>query len=590
MVLISLRRLIVIPFIVLMLFAGGIMYYFSTVTVSNVADGVGLHYIKEVENRVYDRVVDFIAPLNDIVEINRKAFSFRPNQLNDLSNVAGRFYEQAVPYTYMSFISFAAERDGKYIASVRDPFGQTDHHLTSNYLTKPFSLEGFEYDPRQYFGEKITSAPPYDGYDPRKRPFYTDAVKQGDAVWSDVAPYYGYKTLGVGLSAPVYDQQGNLLGVTATSVALIELDKFLKSIELGDNSYAFLAEENGDLIATSKSGELYRTEDGVTTRVSLKTHESKAFQIASKQLVMGAHTLDVDGEHYLYHVHAIVLPHGKKWLIGVLIPQSYYYRLLTEYSNSILLITLGLFISIALIGSLIAHHIGKPIRALNNAAKDSKFESITRLPNPLSPIREIDSLSQGLRVMAHDLSDIMQNLEKKVAQRTSDLKYENEHLLEQSNLDELTGLYNRRGFNLGFDQALLDAQQQSQSIAFVICDIDHFKRVNDLFGHTVGDQALQVVADVLKSQVRQHDIVARYGGEEFALVMVGMSQEEILSRLNKVRQAFLERPVCENHHITMSFGIAYRNDSASHAPQTLITEADEKLYQAKNTGRDKIVA
>jgi diguanylate cyclase (GGDEF)-like protein len=418
-----------------------------------------------------------------------------------------------------------------------------------------------------------------------------DAAKAKGVIWSDIHPYYGYPTLGIGLSAPIYDQKDELLGVTATSVALIELDHYLESLELVDNAYVFLAEDNGALIATSGQDKLYQITNSVYKRVNLNNHPEKLYQLASQHLESGSHRLNIEGEKYLYHVRPIDLKYGKTWLIGILIPTSYHEGVLAEYTQTTVFITLSLFACIALIGSAIAWYIGKPIQLLNQAANDKKIEGILILPQPLSRIREISSLSQGLHSMADNLVDILKNLEEKVSERTSYLQDENENLLEHSLTDELTTLYNRRGFNQVFKQTLKSAQQKKLQLTFVLGDIDHFKRINDKFGHTAGDLALVSVAMNLKNHARfSKDIVARYGGEEFALVFLDMNAAQVMERLNSIQKEFATNPVFENQHITMSFGLVDIKELSSISGEILIEQADKKLYQAKNSGRNKIIS
>ncbi|RTE66288.1 diguanylate cyclase [Amphritea opalescens] len=585
---VPLRWLIVTPFIVLTLISGITLYFVSTITISNIANTVGIQYIKEVEGRIYDRVQNFMEPLSNIVDTNLHAFSHRPALLDDLTPIAGRFYEQATPYNQMTFISTATV-DGRYVSSAQDPINRGKHNIAANFVHQPLTMEGFEYDPVNFIGPKILSDATF-SYDPRTRPFYLDAIKENKMTWSAIHPYYGYPTLGIGLSAPIYDQKGTLLGVTATSIALRELDKYLESLELVEGAYIFLAEENGALIATSEGGELYRTTEGLTTRVNLNSHPNKVLQLASGQLATGTHQLNVDGQEYLYFVRAISLNYGKKWLIGILIPSAYHKSILAEYTQSTILITLALFLCTGLMGSLIAWYIGKPIHRLNEAANNKNITSIQQLPHPLSNIREINSLSQGLRSMADNLFDIMQNLEKKVAERTSVLQGENDSLLENSLTDELTQLYNRRGLKQVLEQSLGKAQQHHQKITLVLCDIDHFKQINDEYGHTAGDLALTAVAANLKNHTRlAEDIVARYGGEEFVLVFINTEVTQVMQRLNSIRDHFKSNPVVHHQHITMSFGVVHANADSAISAKELIEQADKKLYEAKNSGRDKIV-
>ncbi|REG86727.1 sensor domain-containing diguanylate cyclase [Marinomonas pollencensis] len=585
---VPLRWLIVIPFVVLAVVLGAAMYLLSSVTIADIADKIGKQYIKEVEGRIYDRVQDFVTPFISIAEVNLAAFTHRPELLNDLPAVAGRFYEQALPYSQMTFISVATA-DGRYVNSTQSPMKSGQHNIAANFVYEPFVMAGFEYDPKTFIGPKIEADPTF-LYDPRERPFYRRAVNNKQITWGNIEPYYGFPTLGIDLSAPIYDENGTLLGVTATSIALVELDKYLASLELVEGAYLFLAENNGDLIATSGQGALYQTENGVITRSNLNDHSNKAFQLASQSAKEGMQEIAVEGENYLYYQRSIDLKYGKQWQIGILIPRSYQQGFLDSYTQSVIVITLLLFICIAGVGSLVAWYIGKPIHRLSQAAKGNNLKSIQQLPTAMSGVREINALSQGLSSMADNLSDIMQNLEDKVAERTSYLQGENEHLLESALTDELTGLYNRRGFNQAIEEALVYSQEKGQQLTFVLCDIDHFKRVNDEFGHSVGDLALVSVAMNLKHHVRfASDIVARYGGEEFALVFLNADIEQVLLRLNRIRRGFAQNPVVKGEHITMSFGVVHVCEGEVISMEALIEQADKKLYQAKNTGRDQII-
>jgi diguanylate cyclase (GGDEF)-like protein len=586
---ISLRWLIITPFFVLVLIAGVVMYLISSVTISKIADTIGEQYIEEVEHRIYERIQTFTAPLTDIVEINRDAFSSRPALLDDLIPIASRFYEQAIPYKHMTFISVATIH-GRYLASSQDPLLKIQHNIAANFINKEQIMEGFEYSPTNFIGPKIETAPTFN-YDPRVRPFYTDAVNAKGMVWSEIASYYGNPTLGVSLSAPIYNHQGKLLGVTATSIALIELDDYLDTIELVDNAYVFITEESGALIAASGDNQLYQENDGVYTRFNLNNHPNALFKLASQYPDSGLYELNDGDKEYLYHIHSIDLKYGKTWLIGTLIPTSYHKETLAAYTQTALFITLTIFVCMALMGSAIAWYIVKPIEMMNQAANDKKIESILMLPKPLSRIIEINSLNQALHSMAGNLLDTLKNLEKKVADRTSSLRDENQSLLENALTDELTGLYNRRGFNQAFSEAFENAKATNQNFSFAMGDIDHFKRINDKFGHAAGDIALISVANTLKKHIRfSKDIVARYGGEEFVLVFLNMSSNQVMKRLNKIQKAFSSTPAFDKQHITMSFGVVNIKDFPSFSAEMIIEEADKKLYQAKNSGRNKIIS
>ncbi|MEP2618187.1 MAG: diguanylate cyclase [Marinomonas sp.] len=586
---VSLRRLIIVPFFALALITGITMYFVATTTMTNIANKVGLQYIHEVENRVQERIRSFMAPLLRIVEVNQQAFLARPNELNDLSKAAIRFHEQGMPYRQMTFISVATS-DGRYLTSVQTPVGSRSHHIATNFAHKPLTMEGFEYDPAVGIGDKRLQDAEF-AYDPRVRPFYQSAVGSETPVWGKIERYYGYEALGATLSAAVYDDNDTLLAVTATSVALNELDNYLKSLEIVDDGYLFLAEQNGDMIATSTDTELFSTLNGKPKRANLHEHQNGLFRLASEYLKDGAYSLSLDGRDYLYHVHPVSFEYGETWLLGVLIPSAYHENLLSDYNRSSILITLGLFIFISLLGALIAWYIGKPIQLLSAATINKRLENIQALPESISKVKEINALNQGLKEMADDLSDVMHNLEAKVAERTILLQGENETLLETSVKDELTNIYNRRGLKQDFTRVVGLEGEQKHSVTLVLCDIDHFKVFNDKYGHGEGDQALIKVAESLKMYIRSGvDIVARYGGEEFILVFSNMSLDHVLERLNGIRQELKNTELAGKERITMSFGVTHHESGDAIELEDLINKADQKLYQAKNGGRNKIVS
>jgi len=155
-----------------------------------------------------------------------------------------------------------------------------------------------------------------------------------------------------------------------------------------------------------------------------------------------------------------------------------------------------------------------------------------------------------------------------------------------SQTDPLTNLYNRRFFN----EKLYDIQNMQQQYVIILIDIDHFKAVNDLYGHHFGDQALREVAKLLSSQTRQTDIVARYGGEEFIIAMPTTSLGIAQNIAERCRQAIQNQVVLSFDHqhvqLTASFGIA----TSLHDLQVdkIIHYADKALYRAKQLGRNQV--
>jgi diguanylate cyclase (GGDEF)-like protein len=166
-----------------------------------------------------------------------------------------------------------------------------------------------------------------------------------------------------------------------------------------------------------------------------------------------------------------------------------------------------------------------------------------------------------------------------------------ETLRSQAIRDPLTGLFNRRYLEETMEREINRVKRQETYLGVIMMDLDHFKRYNDTFGHSAGDELLRALSNLLKSHIRGEDIACRYGGEEFLLILPGISLEVALARAESLRQAVKEMhqhsPGLEP--TTLSLGVAVypaHGDTGLH----LIKAADVALYRAKQAGRDQVMA
>jgi two-component system cell cycle response regulator len=158
--------------------------------------------------------------------------------------------------------------------------------------------------------------------------------------------------------------------------------------------------------------------------------------------------------------------------------------------------------------------------------------------------------------------------------------------------DGLTGLLNHRTFQGRLDEQLLSAQRYGRKLSVILCDIDHFKSVNDTYGHPVGDQVLRGVAAILAKEARTTDLVARYGGEEFAVVMPETDTPGAMVIAERIRQriaALVTETGQGPLQVTMSLGVATYPDDGQQKAE-LVERADGCLYHAKRHGRNRSVA
>lgn len=185
------------------------------------------------------------------------------------------------------------------------------------------------------------------------------------------------------------------------------------------------------------------------------------------------------------------------------------------------------------------------------------------------------------------------NVHLKIKTLQDELREKNARLEELSNTDGLTKVTNRRRFMELFDLEFARAKRYKTELAYVMVDVDHFKQVNDVHGHQVGDTALVTVAAILREDLRKHDAVGRYGGEEFALLLpqTGLEGAKVVAERYRKRIADAELPVGEQRlRITVSMGIAVFPASGVEDADDLVRLADHALYEAKHAGRNRVIA
>lgn len=189
-----------------------------------------------------------------------------------------------------------------------------------------------------------------------------------------------------------------------------------------------------------------------------------------------------------------------------------------------------------------------------------------------------------------ELTNLNKDLEKQVSIRTQELMIAKQNAEQQARTDVLTGLNNRRAF---FEYAnVLDAQSRRYNHSYVIAmiDIDHFKAVNDTWGHDAGDAALIAIGDLIVKELRETDIIGRIGGEEFAVILPETSAEEgakLIDRLRKRIEEHTIRTSKSDVKVTTSIGVAAFED-INDPLERIIAHADAALYRAKHAGRNRV--
>lgn len=208
----------------------------------------------------------------------------------------------------------------------------------------------------------------------------------------------------------------------------------------------------------------------------------------------------------------------------------------------------------------------------------------------------IGALMDGVLSVAKSVREANERLEQQLA-RSSDevdsLRRNIENIQQEAMLDPLTGVRNRKTFDLEIDRLLRGATESGEPLALIMADVDHFKKFNDKWGHQTGDHVLRLVADVMTANIKGQDVLARYGGEEFAIILPGTSLSNAVMLANRIRTAVESRRLKKRRTdedlglITLSMGAAILkwDDTI----ESLIERADTCLYAAKKAGRNQVI-
>jgi diguanylate cyclase (GGDEF)-like protein len=181
---------------------------------------------------------------------------------------------------------------------------------------------------------------------------------------------------------------------------------------------------------------------------------------------------------------------------------------------------------------------------------------------------------------------------RRYRQERADISVRAQSFEKQAATDPLTGLHNRRYFEQALETYLEEFNSVGSQLGLLILDLDHFKTVNDTYGHDTGDLLLREISLRLKAITREHDVVARIGGEEFAVITPYVSPEQLMRVAERYREAIQDLRISMGNvclRPTVSIGVATNAQGEQHGEE-LFTAADRKLYQAKRDGRNRVAA
>lgn len=378
-----------------------------------------------------------------------------------------------------------------------------------------------------------------DRYDPRKRPWFRLAADSPIEVWTDPYIFYTSQRPGLTVARAVRADDGALVGVMGADIELTALSSFLRTQRVGSSGAAFIVYSNGDVLAHPDVADLAKRGDDNASALkkladldAITAHAGTRLRERFPDLAAITHThledFEVDDKRYL-SMFVPLLNHGaKQWVMGVYAPED---------------------------------ELAKTIR---RGQRESVYLGVA-----MSLLSITAAILLGLLVL-RPINTLQQ----------------------QARQDPLTGLLNRRSFDETSARRIALAGNRNQSIAALMIDIDHFKRINDEYGHGVGDEVLQVVSRRINRGLSDDDLLARYGGEEFAVLLPDALLEHAIIIAERLREQVGTAPIVTSAgdlNVTISLGVAQlepEHESVAH----LLERADARLLVAKRRGRDCVVS
>ncbi|MFY4841955.1 diguanylate cyclase [Aliarcobacter butzleri] len=408
-------------------------------------------------------------------------------------------------------------------------------------------------------------------YDPRNRPWYESAILNENTIKTTPYRYSHINNVGITYAKDV-DKSKNVVAIDVLTDDFATLYK--KHINK-DFVNVVIFQENGLVLSSSnKDNSLFE-----------KFFEKNKNINDYKELKV----VDINKKEYITKIVQLDTLNKQEYIVIF----ADYEKITEPYLAQTFKLLLTFIIIAFLMFPIMIYLSGIIIKPIYNLVKQSikiknrKYNDVSQIE---SPILEIALLSASFENMAQSINGYQNSLEEKVKQRTEELLVKNAELLRLSITDNLTKLYNRVKLDKSLQEEMNRSLRYNTNFSIILLDIDYFKKVNDNFGHQVGDEVLIESAQVLSKNIRNVDILGRWGGEEFLVICPETKIEDAIKVASHINAAIkLHKFTTYPNTVTMSLGVASFNKDIKNV-DNIILNADKALYQAKEEGRDRVIA
>lgn len=423
---VPLGTVLVIPFTLQTFAAVALTGWLSLRNGQKAVNNVATQLRSEVTARIQQHLYSYVETPHTINQININAFQLGLLDLHDSEGLKRYLFKQIQSFDTIGYIQFSSE-EKEFIGVERLDDGQLRLGVcdqSTNYNFHSYALDNV--------GNitKLLKVTP--NYDPRPRPWYTAAVKAGEARWSKIYTYIGFPKLGITAARPVYGNQGELLGVIGADLILSQINQFLRSLEIGRSGQTFIIEPSGELVANSTPEQPFFGRNNDLKRLSATGSPNPLIRSTAQHLVerfgdfnkiKSSQQSDfiLDGNRQFVQVTPLSDGRGLDWLIVVVVPEADFMDEINANTRTTILLCLGALIVATLLGILTSKWILGPIERLSKAAEAfSRGEWEGELQ--VNRSQELGVLAQSFNSMAGQLQESFATLEERVETATEELQ------------------------------------------------------------------------------------------------------------------------------------------------------------------------
>ncbi len=569
----SLRTLLTLPYVALVLAAACIIGLLSYRTGREAVDNLSGQLLVETVNRIAQTVDRHVAGSAAVLEAAFPKGVAAPRSIEgELAALRTRFWLATSVQLDPNNYAYYGDREGRF-------FGLWRHSEDEAELRLRLQGQGARQIRRftGIAGELQAPSVETRVFEPRERPWFKAAMASAAPTWTSI--YIDFKTseLVATRARQVQDSAGQFAGVVATDLSLQRVNHFLRQLDLSSNALAMVTETDGQLIGVSRGAHLQQAQGGGNARLNAAESGDPmvvATNRAVRELIGAADAraprtgtfADHDGRLVQVAYARLRDEAGLDWLIMVAVPREDF--LLQVEANFVRTVGLAVVAALAVvaIGLLVLATVTRQLRLLADAAHQV---GQGRLGAPLTSLRK-DELGDLMRAFG----DMQRRLLT----------------------DPLTGLSNREALMRDVGERVIrhrrrgEMQASAQPFAVLFCDLNDFKRVNDLYGHDVGDEVLRELAQRLRTTVRGGDRVARWAGDEFVILLESVPTRQDAEAVREHLQAALQQPLQALARLApgakpsgAAFGLAVYPEDGQDV-ETLLKHADEDMYRRKAGG------